>query len=694
MVTSPKYAGEPSAESLASGLATLGRYGDEYMVHAAEGETMIPAEVFEANPGLRDALFWQMQMMGIKDPNRFVVGNAMNSINPITGQPEFWFKKIFKKVKKVFKKALPVLAPLLGNMILPGLGGLIASGLVTKLSGGSWGDVLKGAAIGWATQGLTSGIGSSISGGDFFAGVGKGLSDPFTAGANLFSGGAQNTFRQGILGGILPGGGSGVYHTGINAAGKAAHWSDYINPRYNAGAQLASAMPSSVAAASGTSYTQQGTKELLNTPNVIAEQKVPFDTTQYQLGPGGIEPMSAGADWDLAMDLDYAMPGAALAPPAPGIPTKEMLMEANAAQRANFAAQGGGYGDFMMDASLGQQEGLFGRTTDALSLRDQYNQSLYSDYGQNSLKAQGLLPKDLAFTGTSIEDQMKAIKAQQASDYAVGTAGDYAEPPAMTKAIEKDYTTAYLDSEGKGDWARVDAPGEYKPGRIINIRGEAPRSGEYPNAQRYQVVEKPPTLNPKTGVLEGGGQEFVKYEPPGPFDPINPTGKIAEGIESLGVGAETAAKVAPWVTTAAVVGGGAGLYSLFSEEDIPDKDNQPEEYSAYKKWREVEDKNSQEAQDLFWKWNGGGPWVTRSDFEARTGGPSSKPDWWFLPVTANRGGEVMGPGTGTSDSIPARLSDGEFVMTANAVRNAGNGDRNLGAARMYDMMRRFEGRAA
>ena len=63
-------------------------------------------------------------------------------------------------------------------------------------------------------------------------------------------------------------------------------------------------------------------------------------------------------------------------------------------------------------------------------------------------------------------------------------------------------------------------------------------------------------------------------------------------------------------------------------------------------------------------------------------------------MTANRGGEVMGPGTGTSDSIPARLSDGEFVMTANAVRNAGNGDRNLGAARMYDMMRRFEGRAA
>jgi hypothetical protein len=54
------------------------------------------------------------------------------------------------------------------------------------------------------------------------------------------------------------------------------------------------------------------------------------------------------------------------------------------------------------------------------------------------------------------------------------------------------------------------------------------------------------------------------------------------------------------------------------------------------------------------------------------------------------GGEVAGPGTGTSDSVPARLSDGEFVVTADAVRGAGNGDRNVGAARMYDMMSQLE----
>lgn len=40
------------------------------------------------------------------------------------------------------------------------------------------------------------------------------------------------------------------------------------------------------------------------------------------------------------------------------------------------------------------------------------------------------------------------------------------------------------------------------------------------------------------------------------------------------------------------------------------------------------------------------------------------------------GGESEGPGTGTSDDIPAMLSDGEFVMTAKATRGAGAFDVN------------------
>ena len=75
------------------------------------------------------------------------------------------------------------------------------------------------------------------------------------------------------------------------------------------------------------------------------------------------------------------------------------------------------------------------------------------------------------------------------------------------------------------------------------------------------------------------------------------------------------------------------------------------------------------------------------------------------------GGESVGPGTGTSDDIPAMLSDGEFVMTAQANLGAGSvglkkgkggimelvpqgePDRQRGADNMMTLMRYFEARA-
>jgi len=59
-----------------------------------------------------------------------------------------------------------------------------------------------------------------------------------------------------------------------------------------------------------------------------------------------------------------------------------------------------------------------------------------------------------------------------------------------------------------------------------------------------------------------------------------------------------------------------------------------------------------------------------------------------------RTGQISGPGTETSDSIPAMLSDGEFVMTAKAVRGAGKGNRLAGAKKMYALMHQLERNAA
>lgn len=55
-----------------------------------------------------------------------------------------------------------------------------------------------------------------------------------------------------------------------------------------------------------------------------------------------------------------------------------------------------------------------------------------------------------------------------------------------------------------------------------------------------------------------------------------------------------------------------------------------------------------------------------------------------------RNGAISGPGTETSDDVPAMLSDGEFVMTAKAVRGAGHGDRQAGVKTMHNLMKAFE----
>jgi hypothetical protein len=54
-------------------------------------------------------------------------------------------------------------------------------------------------------------------------------------------------------------------------------------------------------------------------------------------------------------------------------------------------------------------------------------------------------------------------------------------------------------------------------------------------------------------------------------------------------------------------------------------------------------------------------------------------------------GAISGPGGPRDDMVPAMLSDGEFVMTADAVRNAGGGSRREGARRMYQLMNQLQG---
>ena len=131
-----------------SKIADLGRYEDTYIAHVAEGETVVPMDVLDANPQLKALLFNQMLGMGI-DPERYIVGNELNSINPITGQPEFFLKKIFKSAKKALKKIAPYAGTIAGIMGLgPGYAALIGAG-APLLAGEDAGSVLAGGIGGY-----------------------------------------------------------------------------------------------------------------------------------------------------------------------------------------------------------------------------------------------------------------------------------------------------------------------------------------------------------------------------------------------------------------------------------------------------------------------------------------------------------------------------------------------------------------
>jgi hypothetical protein len=194
---SPDYALAPvgigSFKEQADKLAEYGRNGDVYVVHAAEGETVVPIEVLEANPKVKELLFGQMREMGL-DPEEFIVGNELNSINPTTGMPEFFFKKIFRAVKKAVKKvvsfakkAAPVILPIAASAFgIPFLGpafaagtfgaGFVGGGLGSLAAGKSLKDSFKSGLMSGGISSLMSGItGGLTSKGTFGEGFGRGL---------------------------------------------------------------------------------------------------------------------------------------------------------------------------------------------------------------------------------------------------------------------------------------------------------------------------------------------------------------------------------------------------------------------------------------------------------------------------------------------------------------------------------------
>jgi len=190
-------------------LKDFGRYEDDTLAHVATGETIIPMEVFETNPKLRDQVFKSMADLGM-DPTQYIVGSNFNSINPVTGQPEFFLKKLFKKIKK----AAPILLPIAASFI-PGVGplALAASGFA---GGKIAGQDTKQAIM----SGIMAGLGGKFAGGTTAAQAGQAAGGK-SLGSQLFKGiskeGLGSLFSQSAPGMTNIPGANEVY-TGANTA--------------------------------------------------------------------------------------------------------------------------------------------------------------------------------------------------------------------------------------------------------------------------------------------------------------------------------------------------------------------------------------------------------------------------------------------------------------------------------------------
>ena len=199
-------------ENQARGLASLGRFEDTYIVHAAEGETVIPKEVLAGNPKLKQDIFKQMRAVGIDQPESYVVGNAFNSINPNTGQPEFFFKKL--------KRFLPTIGAIVGNIIAPGIGGAIGSGLGSLAAGEPIDKALINAGVAYVggkyvapeidkgiaqfSGGTVPTVGSTVGSGSPFTVAAKAGVDGAASTAPSFLSGAGATIPQVVTAGLSP----------------------------------------------------------------------------------------------------------------------------------------------------------------------------------------------------------------------------------------------------------------------------------------------------------------------------------------------------------------------------------------------------------------------------------------------------------------------------------------------------------
>ena len=511
-------------------MADFGRNGDTYIVHAAEGETVLPMEVLDKNPKLKKMIFKQMEDMGL-DPQRYVVGSDLNSINPVTGQPEFFFaliaktvKKAVKAVVKVVKKIAPVVLPFVAPFILPTMPVALAAGLGSTAGNLIAGKSLKDSLLEGLKTGAITGVGQVLTGG---SALGSRVDPKNTQGLQTL----------------------GTMFTPDNP---------FTPAKFDAIQQVQNA----VSTASRFPVAETTRDRIAGPPALSGQQNIPDRTFGQDLRSA----LTPGDDYGVGdFYSEYISPSR----PSISADVNQAGMDAVAAFQARNP-----------DATQAMLDRVFDTAV------KQATPSLLQQYGPLAATALGGAAASDALLGTNLITPPKQEK--------INTEEIFGQARRLIEEDPDKYTLSSGFYEGNPFYDPV------LIGETTSIR---------------------PDFIPAFDPLAG-----TKFET---YSQVANQPASTQGIATLPDGPQ----------------GQYGINTGFAENLF-----------------------TQPSMGVM-----GNPFLQAYD-----------------PLKAKSGGEIVGPGTPTSDSIPAMLSDGEFVMNARAVRGAGGGDRKQGAKRMYEMMRQFE----
>jgi hypothetical protein len=564
------------------------------------------------------------------------------TINPVTGLPEFFFKSVFRAAKKVVKGAAKVVKKTVSAVksvvkkVASSTIGKIALtiGATMLLGPGSFGLIeggLAGGILGVSTPALAFGINTA-------------------AASTLVGVAGGQKFGDALKGGIV----SGVMAGGMATAFPSTLPSSYTTPAAGATTALPGVDDFTVksAGAGGTDAMATGTG--LTTPSSVLAEAGPSGVSVDPMTGATTSPISTGYDIG-GTQYSLGAPGSApfSTAPAAAVPSPMAELVSAPATAPTSFGQGFSVTDQFAQAptaapSLGQ----------GFSVTDQFAQAPVTtpDYlsgAQFSSQTGGItgLPTTVAGAPGALP---------------TGAGG----PPAPQSWWDK---TVDFFSPSAREQAGIDAAHK----ATVQKYGEA--------AANAQIAAK-----------AGPAYDFYEASKPGIIGTYGP-------IAGLGVG------------TAAAMG-------AFTPPEEPSPDDLGEEFSGPSGTELLEQQPERygvtigptEAQyidvgNTLYNPVGYAPQQQRTyDFRNaiayKPGYAPSRPYYAMgyadggIAALAGGGsanfprknGHISGPGGPKDDKIPAMLSDGEFVFTAKAVRNMGNGSRRKGAKKMYALMKQLE----